>query len=201
VQLLAATANLVVKADIHPAIVTLLLKHARDIHSPPGLLQAANSFPAPQDHALPIHPMARRFYDSGPPLLQRYLPFWLAVLIDRLFVMLLPLFAVVIPLSKVIPAIYNWRMRAGLSLVRELKFLEAEIDRAGQDGHSLAALDTFWAGSTASRSGPPGASCRWPSATSFTPCVNISAWCAAVCVTLRKPSRNPEAPIARLKLS
>jgi len=25
----------------------------------------------------------------------------------------------------------------------ELKFLEAEIDRAGQDGHSLAALDTF----------------------------------------------------------
>lgn len=144
VQLLAATANLVVKADIHPAIVTLLLKHARDIHSPPGLLQAANSFPAPQDHALPIHPMARRFYDSGPPLLQRYLPFWLAVLIDRLFVMLLPLFAVVIPLSKVIPAIYNWRMRARVyRWYGELKFLEAEIDRAGQDGHSLAALDTF----------------------------------------------------------
>ena len=144
VQLLAATANLVVKADIHPAIVTLLLKHARDIHSPPGLLQAANSFPAPQDHALPIHPMARRFYDSGPPLLQRYLPFWLAVLIDRLFVMLLPLFAVVIPLSKVIPAIYNWRMRARVyRWYGELKFLEAEIDRAGQDGHSLAAIDTF----------------------------------------------------------
>ena len=144
VQLLAATANLVVKADIHPAIVTLLLKHARDIHSPPGLLQAANSFPAPQDHALPIHPMARRFYDSGPPLLQRYLPFWLAVLIDRLFVMLLPLFAVVIPLSKVIPAIYNWRMRARVyRWYGELKFLEAEIDRSGQDGHSLAALDTF----------------------------------------------------------
>ena len=144
VQLLAATANLVVKADIHPAIVTLLLKHARDIHSPPGLLQAANSFPAPQDHALPIHPMARRFYDSGPPLLQRYLPFWLAVLIDRLFVMLLPLFAVVIPLSKVIPAIYNWRMRARVyRWYGELKFLEAEIDRSGQDGHSLAAIDTF----------------------------------------------------------
>ena len=131
VQLLAATANLVVKADIHPAIVTLLLKHARDIHSPPGLLQAANSFPAPQDHALPIHPMARRFYDSGPPLLQRYLPFWLAVLIDRLFVMLLPLFAVVIPLSKVIPAIYNWRMRARVyRWYGELKFLEAEIDQS-----------------------------------------------------------------------
>lgn len=88
--------------------------------------------------------MARRFYDSGPPLLQRYLPFWLAVLIDRLFVMLLPLFAVVIPLSKVIPAIYNWRMRARVyRWYGELKFLEAEIDRAGQDGHSLAALDTF----------------------------------------------------------
>ena len=144
VQLLAATANLVVKADIHPAIVSLLLKHARDIHSPPGLLQAANSFPAPQDHALPLHTMAQRFYDSGPPLLQRYLPFWLAVLIDRLFVMLLPLFAVVIPLSKVIPAIYNWRMRARVyRWYGELKFLEAEIDRSGQDGHTPAAIDAF----------------------------------------------------------
>ncbi|MCK6386787.1 MAG: TAXI family TRAP transporter solute-binding subunit [Zoogloea sp.] len=144
VQLLAATANLVVKADIHPAIVTLLLKHARDIHSPPGLLQAANSFPTPQDHALPIHPMARRFYDSGPPLLQRYLPFWLAVLIDRLFVMLLPLFAVVIPLSKVIPAIYNWRMRARVyRWYGELKFLEAEIDQGGAGAHDRAAIAAF----------------------------------------------------------
>ena len=148
IQLVAATANLVVKADIHPAIVTLLLKHAREIHSAPGLLQAANTFPMPQDHSLPLHPSARRFYESGPPFLQRYLPFWLAVLIDRLFVMLVPLLAVVIPLSRVLPALYNWRMRSRVyRWYGELKFLEAEIDRGptppgrGQVEAFLARLD------------------------------------------------------------
>lgn len=144
IQLLAATANLVVKADIHPAIVTLLLKHAREIHSAPGMLQAANAFPAPQDHALPLHPMAQRFYDSGPPLLQRYLPFWLAVLIDRLFVMLLPLVAVVIPLSKVLPAIYNWRMRSRVyRWYGELKFLENELDTETDAGHDKESIAAF----------------------------------------------------------
>lgn len=129
IQLLAATANLVVKADIHPAIVTLLLKHARDIHSPPGLLQAANAFPTPQDHSLPLHPMAQRFFESGPPFLQRYLPFWLAVLIDRLLVLLVPVFAVAIPLAKILPALYNWQMRSRIyRWYGELKYLEEEID-------------------------------------------------------------------------
>ena len=144
IQLLAATANLVVKADIHPAIVTLLLKHAREIHSAPGLLQAANAFPTPQDHALPLHTMARRFYDSGPPLLQRYLPFWLAVLIDRLFIMILPLIAVVIPLSKVLPAAYNWRMRSRVyRWYGELKFLEAEVDASDDTGNDAQHIAAF----------------------------------------------------------
>jgi len=146
IQLLAATANLVVKADIHPAIVSLLLKHAREIHSAPGLLQAAGVFPAPQDHALPLHTMARRFYESGPPFLQRYLPFWLAVLIDRLIVMLVPLFAVVIPLSKVLPGLYNWRMRSRVyRWYGELKFLEAEIEDSHQSELSADALADFHA--------------------------------------------------------
>jgi TRAP transporter TAXI family solute receptor len=144
IQLLAATANLVVKADIHPAIVTLLLKHAREIHSPAGMLQAANVFPKPEDHALPLHPSAQRFYDSGPPLLQRYLPFWLAVLVDRLFVMLLPLIAVVIPLSKVVPAIYNWRMRSRVyRWYGELKYLENELDQNPDTIQDADAIATF----------------------------------------------------------
>ena len=144
IHLLAATANLVVKADIHPAIVTLLLKHAREIHSGPGLLQAAGAFPAPQDHALPLHPSARRFYDSGPPFLQRYLPFWLAVLIDRLIVMLLPLVAVVIPLSRVLPGIYTWRIRSRIyRWYGELKYLESELDQTPAAAHDTDAIDAF----------------------------------------------------------
>ncbi len=88
--------------------------------------------------------MAQRFYDSGPPLLQRYLPFWLAVLIDRLFVMLLPLVAVVIPLSKVLPAIYNWRMRSRVyRWYGELKFLENELDTETDAGHDKESIAAF----------------------------------------------------------
>ena len=68
----------------------------RDIHSPPGLCRRPTASGAPGPRPADA-PDGAPFYDSGPPLLQRYLPFWLAVLIDRLFVMLLPLFAVVIP--------------------------------------------------------------------------------------------------------
>lgn len=144
IQLVAATANLVVKSDIHPAIVTLLLRHAREIHGAPGLLSGPGAFPSQQDHSLPLHPSARRFYESGPPLLQRYLPFWLAVLIDRLFVMLLPLIAVVIPLTKVLPALYNWRMRSRVyRWYGELKFLEAEIDRNPETRRDLATIEGF----------------------------------------------------------
>jgi len=116
----------------------------KETHTPPGMLRAANAFPTPQDHALPLHPMAQRFYDSGPPLLQRYLPFWLAVLIDRLFVMLLPLVAVVIPLSKVLPAIYNWRMRSRVyRWYGELKFLENELDTETDAGHDKESIAAF----------------------------------------------------------
>jgi len=55
---------------------------------------------------------AERFYQNGPPFLQRYLPFWAASLIDRLKVMLLPLLVLLFPLFKVMPPIYTWRMRA-----------------------------------------------------------------------------------------
>ncbi|MES9875043.1 MAG: hypothetical protein ABW146_18230, partial [Candidatus Sedimenticola sp. 6PFRAG7] len=60
----------------------------------------------------PLSKEAKRFYEFGPPLLQRYLPFWAATLVDRLKVMLLPLLALMIPLFKVMPPIYRWRIRS-----------------------------------------------------------------------------------------
>ena len=142
IHLLAATANLVVMADLHPAIVTRVLQHAAQIHGQPGMFMTPFAFPANQDRSLPLHPSARRFYESGPPFLQRYLPFWLAVLIDRLIVMLVPIVAVVIPLFKVLPALYNWRMRSRVyRWYGELKFLENEIGQ--QSTHTPEVLDDF----------------------------------------------------------
>jgi hypothetical protein len=52
----------------------------------------------------------------------------MAVLADRLIVMLVPIFALLIPLLKVAPAVYNWRVRSKVfRCYGELKFLEDDL--------------------------------------------------------------------------
>jgi TRAP transporter TAXI family solute receptor len=128
IKLLAPTANLIIRDDLHPALRTLLLQAMAQVHGQSGFFQDAGEFPSYKDRMLPLAPEAERFFKSGPPFLQRYLPFWLAVLIDRLIVMLVPIFALMIPLLKVAPAIYNWRVRSKIfRSYGELKFLEDDL--------------------------------------------------------------------------
>jgi hypothetical protein len=125
---LAPTANLIVRDDLHPALQSLLLQAATEVHGRAGFFQRAGEFPAYKDRLLPLSPEAARYFKSGPSFLQRYLPFWLAVLIDRLIVLLIPVFALLIPLLKVAPAIYSWRVRSKVfRCYGELKFLEEDL--------------------------------------------------------------------------
>ena len=112
VQLLAPAANLVVDAEVHPAVIDLLLQAAEAVHADGDWFEAPGEFPQAGLLAYPLASEAKRFYKHGPPLLQRFLPFWAASLIDRLKVMLLPLLLMLLPLLKVMPPIYTWRMRA-----------------------------------------------------------------------------------------
>ncbi len=112
VRLLAPTANLVADPDLHPAVIDLLLQAASEVHRDGGWFEGQDEFPMPGLLAFPLSKEAARYYKNGPPLLQRYLPFWAASLIDRLKVMLLPLIVLLLPLIKVMPPIYTWRMRA-----------------------------------------------------------------------------------------
>jgi len=59
-----------------------------------------------------LSPEAERFYKSGSPFLQRYLPFWIAIFVSRMAILLLPLVAVFLPLFKLMPLIYRWRIRS-----------------------------------------------------------------------------------------
>ena len=128
VTVLAPTANLIVRGDLHPALQSLLLQAATEVHGRAGFFQRAGEFPAYKDRLLPLSPEAARYFKSGPPFLQRYLPFWLAVLIDRLMVLLIPVFALMIPLLKVAPAIYSWRVRSKVfRCYGELKYLEEDL--------------------------------------------------------------------------
>ena len=111
VTLLALTANLVAVEDIHPVIVDVMIETARKVHGGAGMFQRAGEFPAPRDLELPLSPDAERFYKDSTPFLRRYLPFWLAVWINRFIVVAIPLLIISIPFIRSIPAIYRWRMR------------------------------------------------------------------------------------------
>ncbi len=128
VTVLAPTANLIVRDDLHPALQSLLLQAASEVHGKSGFFQRAGEFPAYKDRLVPLSPEAARYFKSGPPFLQRYLPFWLAVMADRLFVLLLPIIALLIPLLKIAPAVYTWRVRSKVfRCYGELKFLEEDL--------------------------------------------------------------------------
>jgi len=110
--LVAPTTQLVAPSDLHPALIYLLLEAAKLVHKSGGDFEREGEFPTPKYLDFKLSPEAERFYKSGPPFLQRYLPFWVAILVSRITILLLPLVAVVLPLFKLMPLIYRWRMRS-----------------------------------------------------------------------------------------
>ena len=122
IDTVALTAMLVAHRDLHPALIDLLLIAAADIFGDHGLLVDAGQFPTPRYVDLPISEDAERFFEHGPPFLMQYLPFWAATLVDRLWIMLLPLIGLAIPLIKLLPPAYRWRIR------RRLLRLYAELE-------------------------------------------------------------------------
>jgi TRAP transporter TAXI family solute receptor len=139
--LLASAANLVVRNDFHPALAELLLIEAREIHGYAGVFEEAGEFPSRKLLEYPIADAARRFFDLGPSLLQRYLPFWAANLIDRLKIMVLPAIALVYPLLKVIPLAYDWRMRSRIDRwYKELQSVEHNLKEGATRDELLGRL-------------------------------------------------------------
>jgi TRAP transporter TAXI family solute receptor len=131
VHLVAPTANLVVRDDIHPALITLLMQAATEIHGGTGLLRKAGDFPSARGVDFAMSEDAERYLKSGPPFLQRHLPFWLAVFIDRMVVMLVPILAVLIPLVRFTPAVYAWRIKSRIyRWYGKLKVLEVDMEKA-----------------------------------------------------------------------
>ena len=127
VPLVATTTSLLARQDVHPAVVQLFVQAASRIHSGPGWIARAGSFPNAQQGEFPLAKDAARFYQSGPPLLQRYLPFWLANLIDRMWVALFSIIAVLIPLSRLLPPLYEFRIRSRIfRWYRNLRQIESD---------------------------------------------------------------------------
>jgi TRAP transporter TAXI family solute receptor len=129
VTLVSPTANLLARNRLHPALAFLLMRAGTEIHGSAGLLSSMGDFPAPLNSEFPLGSEAERYYKSGPPFLQRYLPYWVAVLVDRLWIILLPSLALLVPVTRVIPQIYRWRVRSRIyRWYARLKEVELELD-------------------------------------------------------------------------
>jgi TRAP-type uncharacterized transport system substrate-binding protein len=111
ISLLAPSVELVAHSNLHPALIDLLVQAGIEVHGHASLLQSANQFPNPLMHTFPVSEEALRYYKSGEQsFMYRYLPFWMASLLNRALVVLLPIVIVVIPSLKYLPQVYGWRV-------------------------------------------------------------------------------------------
>ncbi len=128
VHLLSPTTNLIVRKDLHPAIVYLLLKASVEIYSGASWVNKAGEFPSLIKQDDPISEQAQRFYKTGGSWLYAYLPFWAATFVERITLMLIPMGMIIVPLIGVAPWIYTWRNRSKYyPWYHELRKLEMEI--------------------------------------------------------------------------
>ncbi|MCZ6494763.1 MAG: TAXI family TRAP transporter solute-binding subunit, partial [Alphaproteobacteria bacterium] len=145
--LVAPTGALVVRDDIHPALIDLFLGAAIEIHRSGNLTTPFGLFPSPKFVDFPLDSDAERFLESGPTFLRRVLPFGAAILVERLVIMLLPLLTLMIPLFKIAPPAYRWGIRRKVyRWYKELKRIEQDWQAKGAGSETatiVARLDTI----------------------------------------------------------
>ncbi|MFN7643397.1 MAG: TAXI family TRAP transporter solute-binding subunit [Burkholderiales bacterium] len=126
--LVATTTSLVVREGTHPALVQLMVQAADRIHGGPGWFRRSGEFPTPRGAELPVATEAARFYADGEPFLQRYMPWWVANLLDRMWLALAAIVAVLLPLSRIVPPLYEFRVRSRVfRWYAQLRAIEDEL--------------------------------------------------------------------------
>lgn len=112
VHLIATTTSMLAREDVHPALRQLLAQAAMQIHGQAGWFNRAREFPNADNAEYPLAPEAERTMRTGVPSLQRYIPFTLANLIERMWLALGLIIAVLLPLGKIAPPLYAFRVRS-----------------------------------------------------------------------------------------
>jgi hypothetical protein len=147
VRLAGPTTSLIVRNETHPALLQLFTAAAHNIHSGAGWFNKARDYPNDKRDELPMAKEAERQLKNGPPLLQRYLSFWMANLIDRMWVALGIIIAILLPLSRVLPPLYQFRVRSRIfKWYAQLRDIETRDNASGEANKELIAelnaLDT-----------------------------------------------------------
>jgi len=160
ITLLSTTVALVVRPDMQPALVSLLThavvhnpKSGFDKHGDPVLFYRAGEFPSSSDPEFEVANEARVVYKSGElPIILKTLapkaysvgiPFSYTAYINThwtTLVGMLGVLAVLLPLTRALPALYVWMIRRRLVYwYRQLKALERNLDSGPYDAAALQA--------------------------------------------------------------
>ncbi|MBW8720389.1 MAG: C4-dicarboxylate ABC transporter substrate-binding protein, partial [Polaromonas sp.] len=135
VQLVAPTTSLITRTGTHPALQQLLAQAGNDIHGGAGWFKGAREFPNRDNSELPIAKEAERAIKNGTPVLQRYLNFWVANLVERMWLVMGIIIAIMLPLSRIIPPLYAFRVRSRIfRWYGQLRDIENRVDGSGGDG-------------------------------------------------------------------
>ena len=134
ITMVATKAMLVARESFPSVLVAPIFDAARELHSQHGFFEAADEFPSTAPVDLAVSEDAQRHYRFGASFLHRHLPFWLATLLERLIVVVLPLLVIVIPLVNLLPRLLHWRARSRIyRWYGDLKLLERDVERRQGD--------------------------------------------------------------------
>jgi TRAP-type uncharacterized transport system substrate-binding protein len=123
--ILATPTALVVSDEIHPALITPLMRSSEAAIENLGLLQKEGEFPSATGFAWPHNEDAKHYLKTGPSFLHRHLPFWSVVWIDRAIRIGLPLLVILLPLFNYLPKLIQMRVESKTSAIyKRLRSLE-----------------------------------------------------------------------------
>ena len=142
IELISPAAMLVAHKSLHPALISLFLKVATKGHQKGDVLSVENEFPTASLTDLPLSAEAERYFRTGPPVLQRFLPFWLASLVDRLKIMVIPLIMLMMPLLRVAPPLVRWQTRRKIYMwYTELREIDLKAIRGMSQAEATESLE------------------------------------------------------------
>jgi hypothetical protein len=143
-RLVATTTALLTREHTHPALLQLFAQAARDLHSPAGWFNRAGSFPTIEHSEYPVSREAERTITGGQPFLQRYLPFWLANLVERMWLALGIIIAILLPLSRIVPPLYQFRIRSRVfRWYGQLRAIELQMQEGSDPAQLAEQLDVL----------------------------------------------------------
>ncbi|MCX6953667.1 MAG: ABC transporter substrate-binding protein [Verrucomicrobia bacterium] len=149
IVLLGPTVELIAREGLNSALSDLLLGVAQEVHGKSsGLIAKRGEFPAPLEHEFTLSDDALRYYKSGKGLTYKLVTsFWLASLINRLLVAIVPILLVLIPAIRFLPVAYRWSVQIRIyRCYRPLLQLErdaATTPSAAQTAELLKRLDAI----------------------------------------------------------